>query len=204
LRKKAMMKLLIASQNEHKIAELKPLLEKAGFDVTDAHTHTLEEPEETEKSFIANARIKAEAAVKATGMAVLADDAGLNINALGDFPGVDTKPYSDSMGGYPQAVADIFQRLNGKPSDCHYYAVLILRFPDGREIIGEGRVDGRLINERRGDGTFGYDPWFEEKETGKTFAEMSIAEKNGSSHRSRALQDLLKKIEGMRELRAVS
>jgi XTP/dITP diphosphohydrolase len=110
----------------------------------------------------------------------------------------------EEYGGYPQAVAHLFEMLDGRPTDCHYKTVLVLQFPDGREITGEGRVNGRLIQTPRGTGNFGHDPWFEVPELGKTFAEMTVDEKNGLSHRSHALQDLLKKLEGLRELRAVS
>jgi XTP/dITP diphosphohydrolase len=188
------MKLLIASQNAHKIDEIKPFLEQAGFDVTDAREHALPEPEEDGGSFVANARIKAQSAVKATGMAVLADDSGLVVEALGEFPGVDSAPYAKSCGGYPEAVADIFKRLDSKPSDCYYSATLLLLFPDGREFISEGRTYGRLIEQRRGAGTFGYDPWFEIKERQQTFAEISTEEKNAISHRGAAIRDLMKKL----------
>lgn len=197
--------ILIASQNAHKIAEIRPLLERAGFNVTDARAHTLAEPVEDSGTFIGNARIKAKAALEATGMAVLADDSGLIVDALGDFPGVETAPYAkEQCGGYDKAVLDIFKRLDGKSSACHYVAVLVVLFPDGREIIAEGRAEGRLIAERRGQGDFGFDPWFEVKGYGKTFAELTFEEKNMMSHRGLALKDLLDKLKDLRELRAVS
>src|ERR1700748_2831619 len=101
-----MSKILIASQNIHKIEEITPILLEAGFDVTDARSHALPEPVEDSGTFIGNARIKAKAAVEATGMAVLADDSGIIIDALGDFPGVETAPHAQSLGGYPQAIAE--------------------------------------------------------------------------------------------------
>jgi len=201
------MKVLIASQNPHKITELAPILQQAGFEVTDARGMQLTEPEETEKTFIGNARIKARAAVEATGMAVLADDSGMVVEALSReelFPGVDTAPYAKSLGGHANAVPDIFKRLNGRPSDCYYYAVLILLFPHGRELVVEGRVDGILRQERKGDGEFGFDPWFEIKGVGKHFAELSTEEKNKYSHRGLALKNLLQTLKGDSELRAVS
>lgn len=197
-------KLLIASQNVHKIQELQPLLEKVGFVVTDARMHDLPEPEENGGSFIANARIKAKAAFQATGMAVLADDSGIIIDELGDFPGVDTAPYANGLGGHKNAVPDIFRRLNGKPSTCHYVSVLVLLFANGEEIIAQGRVNGTLIDTPRGEGKFGFDPWFLVDGMDKTFAELTNEEKNRISHRGLALQDLLKKLEGHHELRPVS
>lgn len=182
--------ILIASQNAHKIKEIRPVLERYGFSVTDARSHALPEPEEDGGTFIANARIKSDAAGKATNMAVLADDSGLIIDALGDFPGVDTAPYAQKMGGYPQAVADIFKRLDGRPADCHYVCILILRFPDGAEIIANGKVHGVLQTEPRGDGTFGFDPWFKIKGRDETFAQICAEEKDAISHRGQALRDL--------------
>lgn len=193
-----MQKILIASQNAHKIDEITPILIKAGFDVTDARSHNLPEPVEDSGTFIGNARIKAEAAVKATGIAVLADDSGLVMKELVDFPGVESAPYAQSCGGYPQAVADIFERLNGRPSDCYYIAIIMVRFPDGREVTVEGRVHGKLIREPRGSGTFGFDPWFLIDGQDKTFAELTSDEKGKISHRGHALKELLD------ELRALS
>ena len=196
--------LLIASQNAHKIEELKPLLEQAGFAVTDARDVKLKEPVEDGKTFVDNARIKAIAAVKATGMAVLADDSGLIIDALRDFPGVDTAPYVKSVGGTDRAVVDICNRLDGRDPACHYVSVLVLHFPDGGEIIAQGRVNGRLIRDGRGAGTFGFDPWFLVDGMDKTFAELTTTEKNRLSHRGLALQDLLRQLKDRHDLRAVS
>lgn len=186
--------LLIASQNAHKIDEIQPVLEQCGFSVTDARTHQLVEPEEDSGTFIGNARIKAVSAGLATNMAVLADDSGLIIDELGDFPGVETAPYAKEVGGYPQAVADIFKRLDGRPASCHYVCVMLLRFANGEEIIAQGKVHGTLMREPRGTGTFGFDPWFQIAGSGKTFAEISAEEKNAISHRGLALKDLVEKI----------
>lgn len=200
--------LLIASQNIHKIAEITPMLEAAGYTVTDARHHELPEPVEDGGSFIANARIKAQACMEATGMAVLADDSGLVITELAEgdteFPGVESAPYAQELGGYPQAVADIFKRLNGKPADCAYVCVLLLLFPDGTEIIAEGRVEGTLIPDPRGDGTFGFDPWFQIKGSETTFAEISTEEKNRISHRGLALRELQHLLKHTHELRILS
>ncbi len=201
------MKLLIASHNTHKIQELTPPLTAAGFDVCDARDYKLPEPDENGKSFITNARIKAVAAMAATGMTVLADDSGLVIENLSEdeeFPGVDTAPYAKSLGGHANAVSDMFTRLNGRSAECHYTSVLMLLYPDGREIIAEARVEGVLRPEPKGTGTFGFDPWFEMNSTGKRFAELSVSEKNAASHRGLALQNLLHQLRNDRELRAVS
>jgi XTP/dITP diphosphohydrolase len=199
-----MSKILIASQNIHKIEEIAPILQGFGFEVTDARMHVLPEPVEDSGSFIGNARIKAVAAMEATGMAVIADDSGLIVDALGDFPGVETAPYARECGGYPQAVADIFKKLDGRPSNCHYFCVLLVKFTDGAEIIATGKVHGRLIETPRGDGVFGFDPWFEIADSDKTFAEISATEKSRISHRGLALQDLLHQLKATYDVRAVS
>lgn len=196
--------LLIASQNVNKITQLQPLLEKAGFVVTDARSLKLPEPEEDSGTFIGNARIKAKAAVEATGMAVLADDSGLVVEALGEFPGVDSAPYAKSLGGYEAAIKDIFKRLNGRPADCYYISTIMVMFPDGREVVGIGKVHGCLLETPRGDNHFGYDPWFLVDGGDKTFGEMTLHESVQISHRGRALDDLMQKLEGCHDLRAVS
>lgn len=197
-----MSKILIASQNAHKIDEIAPILLKAGFEVTDARSHELPEPTEDSGSFIGNARIKAKAAMEATDMAVLADDSGLVMESLeNEFPGVESAPYAKECGGYPAAVADIFKRLAGKPSSCYYLCIILVLFPDGREIIAHGKVHGHLNETPRGEGTFGFDPWFEidgGEFNGKTCAEITTEEKSNISHRGLALKELLN------ELRALS
>ena len=194
-----MPKILIASQNVHKLEEITPILQLAGFEVTDARVHKLPEPVEDSGSFIGNARIKAKAAVEATHMAVLADDSGLVMESLEDeFPGVESAPYAKECGGYPAAVADIFKRLAGKSSRCYYIAVIMVLFPDGREVVVSGKVYGHLIETPRGDGTFGFDPWFQIEGQEKTFAELTQEEKSKISHRGHALKELLN------ELRALS
>lgn len=198
-----MNRILIASQNQHKIDEIAPVLESAGFDVTDARLYNLPEPVEDSGTFFGNARIKAVACCDATGLATLADDSGLIVPALGEFPGVDTAPYAKECGGYDAAVRDIFKRLDGRPADCYYIAVLIVRFPDGTEIGATGRVEGRLIEKPRGDGRFGFDPWFEIKNNSKTFAELNRDEKNRLSHRGRALHNLLENLSERHALRPV-
>lgn len=194
-----MSKILIASQNAHKIDEIAPILRLAGFEVTDARSHNLVEPVEDSGTFIGNARIKAKAAMESTGMAVLADDSGLVMESLADdFPGVESAPYAKECGGYPQAVADLFKRLDGKSSRCYYIALIMVLFPDGREVTVTGKVYGKLIQTPRGDGTFGFDPWFEIEGEDKTFAELTKDEKARISHRGVALKELLD------ELRALS
>lgn len=197
--------ILIASHNAHKIAEIAPVLEQAGFSVTDARQHRLPEPVEDGGSFLANARIKARSAVEATGLAVLADDSGLVVSGLdNDFPGVESAPYAQGFAdGYAGAVADLLQRLDGRPADCMYVCLLLVLFPDGTEIVARGELHGRLLAQPRGTGTFGFDPWFGIPALGKTCAELTVEEKNALSHRGNALRELQQKLEAYHDLRAV-
>lgn len=188
--------ILIASQNAHKIDEIRPLLERAGYKVTDAREHELTEPDETGRTCLENARIKAQSALKETGMAVLADDSGFMVDALGDFPGVDSKPYAESCGGYQGAIDDLFRRLNGRSPQAHCLCILVLLFPDGREVVAQGRIDVEMRAEPKGDSGFGFDQWIYYPKMAKTFAEMTLDEKNSISHRSRALDDLLNRLAG--------
>ncbi len=197
----SMQKILIASQNAHKIDEIAPFLQQAGFDVTDARAYNIAEPAEDSGTFLGNVRIKARYYADATGLGVLADDSGLIVDSLGDFPGVESAPFIKSCGGNAQAVADLFKRLDGRSPRCHYISVLLLRFPDGREVTVEGKVYGTLVSEPRGNHDFGFDCWFLVDGDTRTFGEYTTAEKNAVSHRGLALQNLLKELH---ELRAVS
>jgi len=190
-------KILIASQNKHKIAELTPILTVAGFEVVDARSFDLPEPEENGKTFIDNARIKAMAAMQATGLPVLADDSGLQIPEFNFMPGEHTRPFTEKYGGY-ENVRGILLDLAGKEEiAAQYYCCLVLLFPDGREIVAEGTMKGRLVRPDRGQNRFGYDPWFVPDGETRSYGEMSEEEKSRSSHRSLAAQSLLQQLKGI-------
>ena len=189
------MKLLIASNNKHKIEEIKAVLKDKFDQITDLEEEGIIcDPDETGKTFYENALIKAKAVATLTDKAVLADDTGLCVNALNGRPGVRSARYADDhdSGANRQKV---LAELEGKTDRSAYFqTVVVLLYPNGKVVTGEGRVDGNIIDEEKGANGFGYDCIFRCAELNKTFAEASTAEKLTVSHRSRALRDLLNKL----------
>lgn len=189
------MKLLIASNNSHKIEEIKAVL-TGKFDVITslAEAGIVCDPEENGSTFEENALIKARATAEHTDMAVLADDTGLCVNALNGQPGVHSARYAgnhDSAENRRKLIAE----LDGKANRSAYFqTVVVLLYPNGKVITGEGRVDGYIIERESGNNGFGYDSIFYSTELNKTFGNATTEEKLTVSHRSRALLDLLSKI----------
>ena len=189
-----MKRLIIASGNQGKIHEFQGLLyalplhvepQPAGLDI-----------EETGASFAANARIKALAVAVACGEWSLADDSGLSVTALDGAPGVHSARYASTD---PERIARLLNAL-GEAQDrsACFIAALCLAAPDGTVLLEvEGRCEGSITTEPRGNGGFGYDPVFEVAGTGLTFAEMPLSEKKHHGHRGRAFSQLEP---GLREL----
>ena len=156
----------------------------------------LTEPEETENTFVGNARIKAHAAVKATGLPALADDSGIEVDALDGAPGVYTADWAETENGRDFVLAmtkthDLLEQKNAPyPRNGRFRATLVLAWPDGHEEIFEGDVNGTLIWPMRGDIGHGYDPMFQPDGYDQTFGEMSQEEKNKISHRANAFAKL--------------
>lgn len=184
------MKLVAATGNRHKLAEMREILnsheilsaEDAGF---------LGDVEETGTTFLENALIKARAVSQATGLPALADDSGLCVEALGGAPGIYSARYSGA--GSAENRALLLKNLCGVENRRAFFACAVaLVFPDGRELTAEGRSYGTILNAERGEGGFGYDPLFFSEDLQKSFAEASEEEKNSVSHRGRALAALLK------------
>ena len=165
--------------------------------VTGAGDHNLPEPEETEETFVGNARIKAHAASKATGLPALADDSGIEIDALGGAPGVYTADWAETANGrdFMMAMTKTHQMLEdagaAHPRKARFCATLVMAWPDGHEAIFEGHALGHLIWPPRGRKGHGYDPIFVPDGHNRTFAEMSWDEKNAISHRARALSAMV-------------
>lgn len=189
------MKLLIASNNAHKIAEIKHILSskfEEMFTPSQLNIHC--DPEENGNTFLENALIKATEIAKYTDIAVLADDTGLCVDALNGAPGVLSARYAESHNDAANrkkllnALSTITNRA------AHFETVVVLRYPNGDTLIGNGRVDGKILNEERGNNGFGYDSLFYCDELEKTFAEASEDDKNSVSHRGRALQNLLEQL----------
>lgn len=189
-------KLILASGNAGKLKEFSSLLAPLGWQVEAQNLHAVPEAEETGLTFVENALIKARNAALHTGCAALADDSGVEVDALQGAPGI----YSARFAGVGSKDADnnayLLERLKDVPEaerTARYWCVLVfLRFAeDPTPVIVQASWEGRILAAPRGEGGFGYDPLFWLPELGKTAAEMDKEEKNRISHRGRASQLLI-------------
>ncbi|MGB0934556.1 MAG: non-canonical purine NTP pyrophosphatase [Alphaproteobacteria bacterium] len=187
-------KLVLASHNDHKIAEMKLLLAPLDLEVLSVKELEISTVEETGNTFEDNAAIKAEHGFAETNMPTLADDSGLVIPALGGMPGVDTNPWAMEQGGYPQAFAKLEELLQGKDHACYFICMMALKLPGQDVQFYEGRIDGHLSFPPRGKVGFGYDPIFVPEGYDQTYAELSETSKIklAHSHRSRAIEAIVK------------
>lgn len=191
-------RLLMATHNAGKLEEMQQLFAPRGISVIGAAEAGLAEPEETENTFVGNARIKAHAAVNATGMAALADDSGIEVAALDNAPGVYTADWAETPSGRDFMMAmtkthDLLEKANAPhPRRARFCATLVLAWPDGHDEVFEGFVSGALVWPVRGKLGHGYDPMFQPDGHDMTFAEMDQAQKNAISHRADAVAKLLK------------
>lgn len=189
--------LLFATHNPGKLDEVRAMLAPFGVSVRSSAELALPEPAETEDSFVGNARIKAHAAARATGLPALADDSGLCIDALDGAPGVFTADWAEGPSGrdFDRAMTRAHQALlaagASQPWAAAFHSVLVLAWPDGHDEVFEGIVTGRVVWPTRGAHGHGYDPMFIPDGFDQTFAEMSAGQKNSVSHRSRALGALV-------------
>ena len=185
------MKLILATANPDKARELAALLE--GFDVV-LRPAGVPDVDETENTLEGNARLKAAAVMRATGELAVADDTGLEVQALDGRPGVFAARYAGPGATYADNVTKLLGELEGVPVErrrARFRTVAVALFPDGREIVAEGSVDGTIAEAQHGDRGFGYDPVFvPDGGGGRTFAEMTQDEKAAVSHRGRALRAL--------------
>lgn len=182
-------RLVIASHNQGKIKEISEMLAKYDVELLTAQGLDLLEPEEDGCTYLENALIKARACTKATGLPCLADDSGIEVDALGGGPGLHTAPYTKELGGRENVFA-LWQKNEAirKNPRAHFVCVQVLAWPDGHYESSMGRVGGMLTFPPRGQGGHGYDPVFIPDGFTKTVAEMSLAEKNHCSHRFLALK----------------
>jgi len=189
--------LLVATHNAGKLHEMRGIFDQHGITLKSAADFDLPEPEETETTFVGNARIKAHAAAKATGMPALADDSGIAVDALDGEPGVYTADWAETPHGrdFMKAMEKTHRLLDEigapEPRTAHFHATLVLAWPDGHEEVFEGVANGRLVWPPRGRDGHGYDPIFVPNGDDRTFAEMSWTEKNAISHRARAIAALV-------------
>jgi XTP/dITP diphosphohydrolase len=209
---------VVASNNKKKLGELREILARLAPTVTlrSAADVSLGEPEESGTTFLANALIKAEAAYRLTGEVSLADDSGLEVDALGGQPGVQSARFAGPDAKDSDNNTKLLSLLDGVPDEQRtgrYRCVIVVILPpgvlaeaaapspidgldgmtleDGALVVwADGAVEGRVLRERRGEGGFGYDPWMLHPPTGLTFAELPSEEKNEISHRGQALAKL--------------
>lgn len=193
------LRVVLASANPHKAAEIRHILAGEIGDRIDLVPRPPEIPEvaETGETFEANARLKAEALSSATGLPALADDSGIEVDALGGAPGVRSARYAGEAAGDTDNVAKLLADLLAAgavtPAQrrARFRAVVLLAFPDGREVVASGSVEGTILDRPAGDGGFGYDPVFSpDGADGRSFAELDPADKHARSHRGRALRAL--------------
>ena len=191
-------RILIATHNAGKLEEMRQLFAPHGVEVVGAAELDLPEPEETETTFVGNARIKAHAAVRATGLPALSDDSGIEVQALDDAPGVYTADWAETPDGrdFLMAMTKTHTLLEEKnaphPRRARFRATLVLAWPDEHDEVFDGRVNGTLVWPLRGELGHGYDPMFQPDVHSLTFAEMPAEQKNAISHRADAFAKLLK------------
>ena len=191
------MKLIIASNNKHKIYEIKKILGSRFEQIVSLSEAGIKhETVEDGTTFMENALKKAREIAEISGCAALADDSGICADALGGEPGIYSARYSGGHGNDEDNNNLLIKNLADKEDkSAHYTAAIALVFPDGREIVAEGYMYGRIIDTPRGNRGFGYDPIFVPTGETRTVAEMSDEEKNAISHRSRGLMALLEKLD---------
>lgn len=186
------MRIVAATNNVNKVREIKKIFEPLGFEVVSQHEAGIDvDVEETGRTFERNALLKARAVAMLCDDCVMADDSGLCVEALDGRPGV----YSARYAGEGASDAQKIEKLLGEMKDeknrrAKFVTSMAFIFPDGREIVTKGEVNGRIIDKPEGENGFGYDPVFYCPELGKTFAQADDDEKNSVSHRGRALKAL--------------
>jgi len=196
-------RLVIATHNPGKLAEMRELLSSYGVEAVSAGEHGLAEPEEAGTSFRANARIKAMAAAQSSGMTAFADDSGLAVDALSGEPGIHSARWAGPNKDFHAAMSRIDKLLTERGAStppqrrAHFVSALCVAWPDGHAEEFEASVDGTLVWPPRGNRGFGYDPMFRPDGHERTFGEMSSDEKHslpprgrGLSHRARAFLKL--------------
>lgn len=182
-------RLVIASKNEHKIAEIMDVLASTGLDVELVEDAEWPDVEETEATLEGNALLKAREVREHTGCAVVADDTGLEVDALDGAPGVVSARFAGPDATYADNVAKLLRVMKGlEHRSARFRTVMALISESGEEIVVDGVMEGEITQEPRGSNGFGYDPVFQVGD--RTFAEMTTAEKNQISHRARALRAL--------------
>lgn len=185
--------LVAATHNDGKLREFRDLFEPVGMIIRSAKALNLQEPTEDGSSFLENALIKARSASEATGERVLADDSGMEAEAIGGMPGIYTADWAGEPRDFYKAMEKV-ERLLNKSEDpnraARFVSTLAIVWPDGEQAIFEGSVNGTLVWPPRGDKGFGFDPVFVPKGYDQTFGEMEPAQKHSIDHRADAFAKL--------------
>ena len=191
------MRIVVASHNAGKVAEISGILSGSGIELAGLSDFPpYSEPEENGETFLKNAMIKARAAHEATGLPALADDSGIEVDALGGAPGIHSARYGGEGLADGARFMKLLEELAGTPDEertARFRCIMVI-YPapgsDGDALVAEGVLEGRIAREPAGENGFGYDPVFYVPGAGKTAAEMEPAEKNRVSHRYRALVEM--------------
>ena len=193
------MKLIIASNNAHKLSEMKAILAPFFDDVQSMREAGIEhETVEDGKTFMENARKKARELAEISGCCAIADDSGLCVDALGGAPGIFSARYSGAHGDDKANNLKLLRALEGERGrKAHYTCAIALCWPDGKELTAEDYLYGEIAYDERGTNGFGYDPLFLLPDRGLRTAEISAEEKNAISHRGKALRQLVEKLEAL-------
>lgn len=191
-----MTKLILATNNAHKVKEITQIL-KGKFDeiISLKQANIDVDPEENGTTFLANAQIKAREISKHTSFAVLADDTGLCVDALDGMPSIYSARYAGVHGDDKANRVKLLKELENKEDrSAHFETVVVLHYPDGKEVWATGKVDGKILFQEDGENGFGYDSIFYCNDLEKSFGVATDEEKNSVSHRARAIYNLLEKL----------
>lgn len=185
------MKLVFATQNENKVAEIQKLMPKNIEVLSLKDINCYDDIPENEPTLEGNALIKARHIANKYKVNCFSDDTGLEIEALNGEPGVKSARYAGEEKDSNQNMDLVLQKIKGNPNRTAQFRTAIALIIDGKETVFEGIVTGKIRTEKTGEQGFGYDPLFEPENTGKTFAEMSTSKKNAMSHRGRAIKKMV-------------
>jgi len=197
------LRVVLASGNAGKLREFSELLATSGFTLLRQSDFGIVPPPETGTTFLENALIKARNAARLAGLPAIADDSGVEVDALGGAPGVHSARYAGENASDEDNLAKLLGALHGLPPErrgARYRCVIVFveHAEDARPLVGEGTWEGTIIDARRGDGGFGYDPSFVPVGESRTVAQMPAAEKHLHSHRGQALRAFLARLATVR------
>ena len=194
-----MKELIIATNNEGKVREFQNIFSEKGYTVKSLKDFPeIDDVEETGTTFEENALLKAQTVAKALQVVVIADDSGLEVDALNGEPGVYSARYAGTDKNDEANIDKVLEKLQDIPEEkrtARFVCVLAVAMPDGESFTVRGTCEGFIASERKGENGFGYDPIFYIKEIDKTMAQLSKEEKNKISHRARAIELLAKRWE---------